>query len=123
HGEFLSLKGTPWSDQVRLDQKPIMKPRPHRRPPPAKRVRAWGAKRPLTDSVAIRHTRAMESANAAAGLTPPERLSLLRGEIGAIVRWRKADSGEDFRIHLRRDEWEVVLPELVFGGKRCERPI
>src|SRR5690606_11823831 len=51
HGEFLSLKETPSSDQVRLDPKPIMKPRPRRTHPPAKRVRAWGTLRPKMTEV------------------------------------------------------------------------
>lgn len=46
---------------------------------------------------------------------PPEGLPLLRGRIGAIVRWRKADNAEEYRTHIRRDDWEAVLPELVFG--------
>jgi ATP-dependent DNA helicase RecQ len=36
----------------------------------------------------------------------PEGLLLLRGTVGAIIGWRDS---------MRRDEWEVVLPELVFG--------
>ncbi|MER9375429.1 RecQ family ATP-dependent DNA helicase [Mesorhizobium sp. M0491] len=47
--------------------------------------------------------------------SPPEGLSFLRGEVGAIVRWRKSDNQEEFRVHLHRDVWEAVVPELVFG--------
>ncbi|WP_287064167.1 RecQ family ATP-dependent DNA helicase [Mesorhizobium sp.] len=47
--------------------------------------------------------------------SPPEGLNFLRGEVGAIVRWRKSDNEEEFRVHLHRDVWEAVLPELVFG--------
>ena len=47
--------------------------------------------------------------------SPPEGLSFLRGEVGAIVRWRKSDNQEEYRVHLRRDVWEAVVPELVFG--------
>lgn len=47
--------------------------------------------------------------------SPPEGRRFLSGEVGAIVRWRKADSKEEFRPHLRRDEWEAVLPEMLFG--------
>src|SRR6516165_10422773 len=39
----------------------------------------------------------------------------LRGEVGAIVRWRKSDNREEYRVHLHRDVWEAVVPELVFG--------
>ncbi len=42
----------------------------------------------------------------------PEGLEFLRG---AIVRWRKSDNKEEFRSSIRRDEWEAILPELVFG--------
>jgi ATP-dependent DNA helicase RecQ len=47
--------------------------------------------------------------------SPPEKRRLKRGEVGAIVRWRKADSKEEYRDQLNRDEWEAVLPEFVFG--------
>ena len=47
--------------------------------------------------------------------SPPQGLAFVRGEIGAIIRWRKADSGEEYRDNMRRDEWEVIVPELVFG--------
>jgi len=47
--------------------------------------------------------------------SPPNGSRFVRGEIGAIVRWTKADSDEEYRSYLRRDDWEVVLPELVFG--------
>ncbi len=46
---------------------------------------------------------------------PPKGLTFQLGAIGAVVRWRKSDSGEEFQEMMRRDEWEVVLPELVFG--------
>jgi ATP-dependent DNA helicase RecQ len=45
----------------------------------------------------------------------PEGLALLRGTIGVIIRWRRSDSDEAFQNSMRRDEWEVILPELVFG--------
>ncbi|MER8983702.1 RecQ family ATP-dependent DNA helicase [Mesorhizobium sp. M0843] len=48
--------------------------------------------------------------------SPPERLSFLRGEVGAVVRWRKSDSQEEYRALLHRDVWEAIIPELVFGG-------
>ena len=38
----------------------------------------------------------------------------LRGQIAAIIRWRKDDSDEAYHHTLRRDAWEVVVPELVF---------
>ncbi|MEO9231099.1 MAG: RecQ family ATP-dependent DNA helicase [Devosia sp.] len=46
--------------------------------------------------------------------SPPEGRGFLRGEVGAIVRWRNSDSKEEFRDYLRRSEWEAVVPELVF---------
>lgn len=46
---------------------------------------------------------------------PAEGLEFLRGEIGAIVRWPESDNKEEFRSSIRRDEWDAVLPEIVFG--------
>ena len=45
---------------------------------------------------------------------PPEGTTFLRGEVAAILNWRREDGDEDYHHLLRRDEWEVVLPELVF---------
>jgi ATP-dependent DNA helicase RecQ len=47
---------------------------------------------------------------------PPEGATFLRGEVAAIVNWRREDSTEEYQHLLRRAEWEVVLPELVFEG-------
>ncbi|WP_444668592.1 RecQ family ATP-dependent DNA helicase [Cereibacter changlensis] len=54
----------------------------------------------------------------------PEGGSFLRAEVAAIIRWRKADGDESFRHLMRRDEWEVVLPELIYGdiASHTERP-
>jgi ATP-dependent DNA helicase RecQ len=38
----------------------------------------------------------------------------LRGEVPAILIWPREGGGEDYSHLHRRDEWEVVLPELVF---------
>lgn len=46
--------------------------------------------------------------------TPPAASRLVRGQVGAIVRWRKADNEEAYQAMLKRDAWETVLPELVF---------
>lgn len=43
---------------------------------------------------------------------PPGRL--LKGSIGAVVLWRKADNEEAWQGMLKRDQWETVLPDLVF---------
>jgi ATP-dependent DNA helicase RecQ len=45
---------------------------------------------------------------------PPEGAVFLRGQITAVLNWRSKDSGEDYRHLNKRDEWEVILPELVF---------
>ncbi len=46
---------------------------------------------------------------------PPAGLRFIRGEAAAIIHWRKLDNAEEFHSKLRREAWEVVLPELVFG--------
>ena len=45
---------------------------------------------------------------------PPPGTRFLRGEVAAVLHWRREDGDEAFHQHLRRDVWEVVLPELVF---------
>ena len=45
---------------------------------------------------------------------PPDATTFLRGEVAAILNWRREDGDEEYNHLLRRDEWEVVLPELVF---------
>ncbi len=46
--------------------------------------------------------------------SPPDDCKFVRGIIGAIVIWKKTDNQEEYRIHIQRDRWEVVLPEIVF---------
>jgi ATP-dependent DNA helicase RecQ len=48
---------------------------------------------------------------------PPENATFLRGEIAAILNWRREDGDEAYHHLLRRNRWEVVLPELVFDAK------
>jgi len=45
---------------------------------------------------------------------PPKGTKFVTGEIAAIIQWRKDDSDERFHHFLKRDSWEVVVPELVF---------
>lgn len=45
---------------------------------------------------------------------PPNGAKFVRGEIAAIISWRREDSDEHFQHFLKRDHWEVVVPELVF---------
>ncbi len=47
---------------------------------------------------------------------PPEGTTFLRGEVAAVLNWRRQDGDEDYHHLLRRDEWEVILPELVFAA-------
>ena len=43
------------------------------------------------------------------------RGTCLGGKVHAIVTWRREDSDAEYRQAARCDEWEVVVPELVFG--------
>ena len=47
--------------------------------------------------------------------SPPDGVVFLRGEVAAVLLRRKQDGDEDFHHLIRRDEWGVVLPELVFS--------
>ena len=48
--------------------------------------------------------------------SPPDGARFLRGEVAAVLAWRKADGEDSYHHLLRRTAWEVVLPELVFEG-------
>ena len=45
---------------------------------------------------------------------PPSGKTCLHAKVGAIVRWSRALSQPKYRDSARCDEWEVVVPELVF---------
>lgn len=42
--------------------------------------------------------------------TQPEGATFLRGEVAAVLRWRKEDVDEGYHHLLRREEWDVILP-------------
>ncbi len=62
----------------------------------------------------VRDAQAQTLARLSRAFTPPEGATFLRGEVAAVLRWRKEDGEESYHHLLRHDEWEVVLPELVF---------
>ncbi|WP_425091496.1 RecQ family ATP-dependent DNA helicase [Tropicimonas sp. S265A] len=47
----------------------------------------------------------------------PDGATFAHGEVAAIIRRYREDNEEVFQHLLRRDVWEVVVPELVFEGK------
>ncbi len=51
---------------------------------------------------------------------PPLGNVFEKGQVGAIVNWRKVDNKEEFHAALSRDSWETVLPELVFRPQQRE---
>nr|WP_254430686.1 RecQ family ATP-dependent DNA helicase [Ruegeria arenilitoris] len=44
----------------------------------------------------------------------PKGTKFVTGEIAAIIHWRKEDADERFHHLMKRANWEVVVPELVF---------
>ena len=52
--------------------------------------------------------------NLSRAFAPPDNAVFLRAEVAAVMEWRKGDSEENYHHQLRRDAWEVVLPELLF---------
>lgn len=47
--------------------------------------------------------------------TPPPNATFLHGTVYAITTRVRDDSAEEYQPSLKRDEWSVVLPELVFA--------
>lgn len=63
----------------------------------------------------LRHPSGHTIGRMAASYAPPPGLAFVRGEVAAVLGWHRGDNAEEFRSALRRESWEVVLPELVFG--------
>lgn len=66
----------------------------------------------------IQDTKGRPLARMSRAFVPPEGAAFVRGKVAAILRWRKDDSEDGYHHLLRREEWEAVLPELVFEGGR-----
>ncbi|WP_218132196.1 hypothetical protein [Roseicitreum antarcticum] len=64
----------------------------------------------------VRDAQGRTLARLSRAFTPPEGTTFLRGEVAAVLRWRKEDGDDVYHHLLRRDEWEVILPELLFEG-------
>ncbi|MFT3850783.1 MAG: RecQ family ATP-dependent DNA helicase [Propionivibrio sp.] len=47
--------------------------------------------------------------------SPPEGLCCVGATVRAIIVWRKRDTPPEYRAGCRGEQWEVVLPELVFA--------
>lgn len=50
----------------------------------------------------------------AKAFSPPMGMNFVTGEIAAIINWRLEDADERFHHLMKRANWEVVVPELVF---------
>ena len=45
---------------------------------------------------------------------PPDDAEFLEGRVHAVCMWFREDSADEYREHVRRDRWPVVVPELVY---------
>lgn len=66
------------------------------------------------DRWVIRDLKGLMLARMAKSFEPPQSKRVTRAEVGAIVRWKKTDNEESYQTHIRRDEWEAILPDLQF---------
>ena len=64
----------------------------------------------------VQNARGRTLARMSRAFTLPNGFRFLRGEVAAVMRWRKDDGDVAYHHLLRRAEWEVMLPELVFEG-------
>ena len=46
---------------------------------------------------------------------PPARCEISHAEVGAVVRWRRSDNAEEYREAIVRDEWETILPDIIYA--------
>lgn len=51
----------------------------------------------------------------ARNFAPPDGLRCIAARVRAIVNWRRRDGGPEYAERCRCEQWEVVLPELVFA--------
>ena len=45
---------------------------------------------------------------------PPKDAEFFAGSVHAVCIWFREDSADEYREHVRRDRWPVVVPELVY---------
>ena len=62
----------------------------------------------------LRDSRGCNLGKMSRNFTFPAKTRFARGEIAAILRWRKEYGNTTYDYKLKRDAWEVVIPELVF---------
>ena len=48
------------------------------------------------------------------GFNPPQNVDFKRGCVYAVTTHFRSDYANDFRESVRRDRWNVVLPEFVY---------
>ena len=48
---------------------------------------------------------------------PPAGTHCVDATVTAVVTWRRTDSDLEYQKHLKCDQWDVVVPELVFEPK------
>ena len=53
-------------------------------------------------------------ATLAGAFEPPENLRCIGATVSAVVSWRRRYSDPQYQTQLKCDQWEVVVPELVF---------
>ena len=54
----------------------------------------------------------------AGNFEPPAGMRLHSAKVLAIAEWSREKSEQEYQANLRRDDWEVVIPELVFEPSR-----
>ena len=47
--------------------------------------------------------------------TPPKGMTCVETRIAAIISRRREDCEPEYRDHVSCDQWEVIIPELVFA--------
>ena len=53
---------------------------------------------------------------------PPNGMRCIRSTVLAIATWSRERSDPQYHQHLKKDTWEIVVPELVFEPHRPKEP-
>ncbi|PVA06162.1 RecQ family ATP-dependent DNA helicase [Thalassorhabdomicrobium marinisediminis] len=68
----------------------------------------------VQDRWQIKDMKGRELGRMARAFAPPRNTKFVSGEIAAIIYRRKEDNEERFQHLLKRESWEVIVPQLVF---------
>jgi len=63
----------------------------------------------------VRNARGQTVGRLARSFRPPADTRFISGKVAAVLVWKRGDSKLEYATRLQCDQWEVIVPELLFG--------